>query len=124
MGVGGWHRRCAVLQEWCAFGARALLLALAMFIVSTVAGSGDDLADHGGRYQNAIGVGTLVTPMPTEAGNPGLACRLLCGCHQVAPLQVSSYVTPSTEFAGLGFSWVAEVPTSVTPDRLARPPRA
>lgn len=116
-------RRFAVREGW-ALGARALVLALALFMVASAAGAGEDLASHAFRPLGLTEMAASDATAPAEAGGPGLACHLHCGCHQMAPLQVSADVTRSPEFEGLTYSRVAEMPASIAPDRLARPPRA
>ncbi len=124
MDTGGLHRRRVAAREWWVLSARALVLALALFIVAHVAGVGEDLAFHAPRHHGLTEMAALDAAAPEEAADPGFACHLHCGCHQVAPPQVSADVTLAPEFAALTYSWVAEMPASVAPDRLTRPPRA
>lgn len=124
MDFRGRHSRRFAAQEWWALGARALVLALALFMVAPAAGVGEDLAFHASRPHGLTEMAALHATAPAEAAGPGLACHFHCGCHQVAPLQVSADVTPTPEFAGLVYARVAEIPTPIASDRLARPPRA
>ncbi|WP_244914004.1 hypothetical protein [Methylobacterium frigidaeris] len=58
-----------------------------------------------------------------DATDPGLACHLHCGCHQVAPAVAGSPVVPCLEAMSPVYARVSETASSIAPDRLPEPPR-
>lgn len=124
MDTGGLHRRRGATRPWWALSAHVLVLALALFIVAPAADVGDDLAFHAPRQYGLTEMVALDTAAPEDTANSGFACHLHCGCHQMASPEVMADITPLPELAALTYPRVTEVPASVAPDRLARPPRA
>ncbi|MDP4021169.1 hypothetical protein Q8W71_00910 [Methylobacterium sp. NEAU 140] len=117
------HSRRRAARRWWALAARLLALALALSLVAPVMGYADDLAYHGGHRQAAQV--TLSASAPDAGANdPGLACHIHCGCHQVTPAAATGPVMPRIEAVPPVYASLTETASSIDPDRLPRPPRA
>ena len=123
MGSRHGHSRRRAARGWWAVAARLLALVLALSLVAPLSGYADDLAFHEGRRHAAEVTVMDAAPAP-DAGDPGLACHLHCGCHQVAPTTAAGPVLPCLEAASPVYARFSETAPSIVPDRLPRPPRA
>ncbi|GJD56474.1 hypothetical protein [Methylobacterium dankookense] len=123
MGSRHGHSRRRAARGWWAVAARLLALVLALSLVAPVAGYADDLAFHESHGHAAELTVVDAAPAP-GTGDPGLACHIHCGCHQVAPTAASGPVMPCLEAAPPVYARLSEMASSIAPDRLPRPPRA
>lgn len=123
MGSRHGHSRRRAARGWWAIAARLLALVLALSLVAPVTGYADDLAYHDGHRQ-ASGVTLSASAPDTGETDPGLACHIHCGCHQVAPAAATGPVMPRIEAVPPVYASLTETASSIEPDRLPRPPRA
>lgn len=100
-----------------------LALALALSLVAPPAGYADDLAYHGGGRGHVTELASVDAAPHADASDPGLACHLHCGCHQVAPL-ATAWAEPLFDGVRQRYARLTVVVSSVFPDRMPRPPRA
>ncbi|GJD63418.1 MULTISPECIES: hypothetical protein [Methylobacterium] len=122
MGSGHGHSRRRAARAWWAAAARLLALVLALSLVAPVTGYADDIAFHQG-HRSVTEVSMADAAPGADATDPGLACHLHCGCHQVAPAVAGSPVVPCLEAMSPVYARVSETASSIAPDRLPEPPR-
>ena len=123
MGLGRGHSRRWAARGWWAFAARLLALALALSLVAPAAGLAADVAYHDGGGRHVTEIASIEAAPDTGATDPGMACHLHCGCHQAAPA-VADFSEPVFGVARLAYAHLSQTVSSVSPDRLPRPPRA
>jgi hypothetical protein len=112
MGSGRGHSRRWAARGWWAFAARLLAAGLAA-----------DVAYHDGGGRHVTEIASIEAAPDTGATDPGMACHLHCGCHQAAPA-VADFSEPVFGVARLAYAHLSQTVSSVSPDRLPRPPRA
>ncbi|MHB2206290.1 hypothetical protein [Methylobacterium sp. CM6257] len=116
-------RAFGALTGWWATAARLLALVLALSLVAPSAGLAADVAYHDGGGRHVTELASLEAAPEAGATDPGMACHLHCGCHQAAPA-VTGFTEPVFGVARPTYARLSEAGTSVSPDRLPRPPRA
>lgn len=119
----GWHRRRRAVRDGWALCVRTVMLVLALAVAAPSAGLAEDLAFHAGDRHRGTELTLAATAASPEATDPGVACHVHCGCHQVADLQ-GAPVAPAPDRTRPAYARADEVPVTVAPDRLVRPPRA
>lgn len=123
MGFGGWHRRRQAVRGGWTFCVRLVMLAVALAVATPSAGLAEDLAFHAGDHHRGTELTVAAAWASPETVDPGLACHVHCGCHQVADLQ-GVPVAPAPDLPRPSYARTVEAPVAIAPDRLARPPRA
>ncbi|WP_331327807.1 hypothetical protein [Methylobacterium fujisawaense] len=111
------------MRDGWALCVRVVMLVLALAVAAPSPGLAEDLAFHAGDRHRGTELTVAATAAALEAADPGLACHVHCGCHQVADLQ-GAPVAPVPDPARPSYARTAEAPVAIAPDRLARPPRA
>lgn len=116
------HRAFGAMPGWWATAARALALVLALAVAAPTAG----LAFHRGGHAHER-AGLAITPDAMSDGmqavESGLGCHVHCGCH-VAVHPDDAAPAPLPVASRRSYDRLSETASSVSPDRLPRPPRA
>ncbi|MDE3747844.1 hypothetical protein ACFQE0_20330 [Methylobacterium komagatae] len=111
------------MRDGWAFAVRTVMLVLALAFAAPSAGLVEDLAFHAGSRHRATELTSVEIFASSEAADPGLACHVHCGCHQVAALH-GAPVAPTPDPRQPSYARTVEATAAIAPDRLARPPRA
>ncbi|WP_375456196.1 hypothetical protein [uncultured Methylobacterium sp.] len=120
------HRAFGAMPGWWATAARALALVLALAVAAPTAGLAGDFASHRGGHaheRTALAMAPDATSDGMQAVEHGLGCHVQCGCH-VAVHQDDAALMPLPVASRRSYDRLSETVTSVSPDRLPRPPRA
>lgn len=123
MTFGVRQRRAARARDWWAIAARMLALVLTLTVAAPGAGLAADLAFHASGHHGRSAGPVLDAPAAPGDVDPGLGEHLHCGCHQAARLDAAAIAPPPVPGRPLAAA-LAQGHSSVTPDRLPRPPRA
>lgn len=120
------HRAFGAMPGWWATAARALALVLALAVAAPTAGLAGDFAFHRGSHDHER-AGLAITPDATSDGmqavEPALGCHVHCECH-VAVHPDDAAPAPLPVASRRSYDRLSETASSVSPDRLPRPPRA
>lgn len=117
------HRTFGAMTGWWAAAALALVLALS--IAMPPAGLGGDPAYHQGHQGHDRSEPSFVSETASgldQASDPGLADHVHCGCHVALNATVACDALPQDDTRP-SYARLSETVSSVSPDRLPRPPR-
>ncbi|MFE1597479.1 hypothetical protein [Methylobacterium sp. ID0610] len=98
-------------------------LILVLIIGTPISDVAEDVVFHRVHEQTELVASLDVSPGGAEARDPGLAGHLHCGCHVLAILDVG-VPTLTPRRSRPHYARVNEAMSSLTPDRLPKPPRA
>ncbi|WP_238180075.1 hypothetical protein [Methylobacterium haplocladii] len=114
------------MTGWWATAARSLALVLALALATPTVCIAEDFAFHQGHQGHDLTELSLVSNAASgtdQAGDPGLTCHVHCGCHIAVGVTVSEQASPQ-DATRPSYARVSETVSSISPDRLPRPPRA
>jgi hypothetical protein len=117
------HRCLDTGRNWWVITVRLLAFGLALAFAVSTASLSDDVAFHSG-HDSSTKVLTVSAAPHADAAEPGFACHLHCGCHQVVSVPAVDLTMPCPETVPTVYARLNETALFTAPGRLPRPPRA